>query len=53
MRCGTKQFIVSFEKKGEGKKEEQIVYARTPADARKQLRVACGKETIIYTVKEK
>lgn len=53
MRCGTKQFVVTFENIETKEIDERVVYARTPADARKQLRLMCGKETSVRTVKAK
>lgn len=53
MRCGTKQFIVTYEDNLKKEKLDRVVYARTPAEARKNLRLQCGKDTKIYVVKEK
>jgi len=52
MRCGAKCFIVYMEDEN-GNIQEQSVQARTPAGARKVVRSAFGKETIIHQVKEK
>lgn len=50
MRCGAKCFIVEMEKNGRMKRE--FVTARTPAGARKLIRGAYGRETIIASVRE-
>ena len=50
MRCGAKCFIVELEVKG--RKEVKRVTARTPADARKAVRLEYGAEAAILTVKK-
>ncbi|MEH7225280.1 hypothetical protein V7112_15835 [Bacillus sp. JJ1566] len=50
MRCGAKCFLVEIEV--DGKTEVRQVNARTPAEARKNIRKECGAETHILAVKE-
>ncbi|WP_200801590.1 hypothetical protein [Bacillus sinesaloumensis] len=50
MRCGAKCFIVHIEVNG--KTEVKSVNARTPAEARKNIRKELGEETQILAVKE-
>lgn len=51
MRCGAKCFIVHIEDEN-GNTLKKSVQARTPAGARKVVRSALGRETIIQTVRE-
>ena len=52
MRCGSKCFVVEMEIKGQ--KQMKWVNARTPADARKAVRLEFGAETaILKVIKEK
>lgn len=51
MRCGAKCFLVEIEVDAEV--QTKSVNARTPAEARKAIRSAYGKETVIQTVREK
>lgn len=48
MRCGTKCFLVEMEENGE--KKVQPVIARTPAEARKQIRYQYGVGIRILSV---
>lgn len=50
MRCGTKRFIAEIEI--DGKKQTKPIIARTPAEARKNIRKTYGKNTTIYSVIE-
>lgn len=50
MRCGAKCFLVEIEV--DGKIQVQPVNARTPAEARKNIRKELGIETQILAVKE-
>lgn len=50
MRCGTKRFTAEIELDGE--KVTKPIIARTPAEARKNIRKTYGKETYIYSVIE-
>ncbi|MFD1778576.1 hypothetical protein ACFSFW_07840 [Fredinandcohnia salidurans] len=50
MRCGAKCFLVEIEV--DGKTQVQSVNARTPAEARKNIRKVLGTETQILAVKE-
>lgn len=50
MRCGTKCFLVEIERSG--KKELVEVIARTPAEARKRIRIEYGNETDILKFSE-
>lgn len=50
MRCGTKRYIAEIELKGD--KVVKPIIARTPAEARKNIRKTYGKETHIYSVIE-
>jgi hypothetical protein len=50
MRCGAKCFLVEVEV--DGKTQVQSVNARTPAEARKNIRKELGTETQILAVKE-
>lgn len=51
MRCGAKRFLVEIETNGE--KQLKSVNARTPAEARKNIRLECGEKTHIVSVSEK
>lgn len=51
MRCGAKCFLVEVEI--DEKVQTKSVNARTPAEARKTIRSAYGRETVIQTVREK
>ncbi len=48
MRCGEKRFIVEIEM--DGAKQRKTVTARTPAEARKKIRMQCGEKTAILSV---
>lgn len=48
MRCGTKRFTAVIDL--DGKKETKPIIARTPAEARKNIRKTYGKDTYIYSV---
>ncbi|WP_449536479.1 hypothetical protein [Ferdinandcohnia sp. Marseille-Q9671] len=50
MRCGAKCFLVEIEV--DGKSQIKSVNARTPAEARKNIRNECGQDTQILKVKE-
>jgi len=50
MRCGTKRFIAKIEL--DGKKETKPIIARTPAEARRNIRKTYGEDTFIYSVIE-
>ncbi|MDR4889673.1 hypothetical protein RGU12_19450 [Fredinandcohnia sp. QZ13] len=50
MRCGAKCFLVKIEVGGET--QVVLVNARTPAEARKNIRKKHGTETQILAVKE-
>ncbi|MCC3356027.1 hypothetical protein [Bacillus sp. REN16] len=50
MRCGAKCFVVEIEV--DGKSQVETVNARTPAEARKNIRKKCGVETHILAVKQ-
>ncbi|WP_453993801.1 hypothetical protein [Bacillus nitroreducens] len=50
MRCGAKCFLVEMEV--DGKTVVKSINARTPAEARKNIRNEIGAETKILTVKE-
>ncbi|MEH7236679.1 hypothetical protein [Bacillus sp. JJ1562] len=50
MRCGAKCFLVEIE--ADGKAQVESVNARTPAEARKNIRKKWGTETHILAVKE-
>lgn len=51
MVCGSKCFVIEFEKGGKRKSERVI--ARTPAKARKVLRRKMGTNSNIISVKER
>lgn len=53
MRCGTKQFIVQYEDIQTKERIEKVIYARTPAHARKNTRMQCGEGIEIRHVKER
>lgn len=48
MRCGTKRFLATIEL--DGKKESKTIIARTPAEARKNIRKSYGENTYIHAV---
>ena len=50
MRCGSKCFLVELEIKGE--KQIKPVTARTPANARKTIRLEYGAEAQVLSVVE-
>jgi len=50
MRCGAKRFLAEIEASGE--KQIKPVLARTPAEARKNIRKQYGAETHILSVRE-
>lgn len=50
MRCGSKCFLIEMEVNGE--RQMQSVTARTPAEARKTIRIEYGAESSILSVKE-
>ncbi|MCM3791527.1 hypothetical protein M3221_24705 [Domibacillus indicus] len=50
MRCGSKCFLVEMEIKGE--KQIKPVTARTPANARKTIRLEYGAEARVLSVVE-
>ncbi len=50
MRCGAKCFLVEIEAQGE--KQMMPITARTPAEARKRIRLEYGTEASILSVKE-
>ena len=50
MRCGSKCFIVEIEVNGE--KQSKSVSARTPAEARKTVRIEYGAASQVLSVKE-
>ena len=50
MRCGAKCFLVEIEAQGE--KQMMPITARTPAEARKRIRLEYGAEASILSVKE-
>lgn len=50
MRCGTKRFTAEIELDGE--KVTKPIIARTPAEARKNIRKTYGRDTYIYSVIE-
>ena len=53
MRCGTKQFIVQYEDMETKEQKEKLIYARTPAHARKNIRMQCGEKLEIFKVMER
>lgn len=50
LRCGTRRYIAEIEI--DGQKETKPIIARTPAEARKNIRKTYGKDTAIYSVVE-
>ncbi|WP_202617827.1 hypothetical protein [Bacillus dakarensis] len=50
MRCGSKCFLVEMEVLGE--KRTQPVIARTPAEARKKIRLQYDAEVQVLSVRE-
>lgn len=48
MRCGEKRFFVEYEL--DGMKQKKTVSARTPAEARKRIRMECGSRAEILSV---
>jgi len=48
MRCGEKRFFVEYEL--DGVKQKKTVAARTPAEARKRIRMECGSRVEILSV---
>lgn len=48
MRCGEKRFFVEYEL--DGMKQKKTVSARTPAEARKRIRMECGLRAEILSV---
>ncbi|WP_175384511.1 hypothetical protein [Bacillus sp. FJAT-27225] len=50
MRCGSKCFLVEVEQNGE--KQIKPVITRTPAEARKTIRIQYGGDATILSVRE-
>ena len=48
MRCGAKRFFVEIET--DGVKQKKTVTARTPAEARKRMRMQCGSQIEVVSV---
>jgi len=51
VRCGAKRFLVEVEMDNE--KQKKTIVARTPAEARKKIRLQCGENIEVVSVKEK
>ncbi|MFA8439876.1 hypothetical protein [Pueribacillus sp. YX66] len=49
MRCGAKRFLVEVE--ADGGKQYKTVIARTPAEARKMVRLKCGDQIHVISVR--
>lgn len=49
MRCGAKRFLV--EVAADGEKQRKTVIAKTPAEARKRIRLKCGEQTHVIFVR--
>lgn len=50
MRCGTKCFSVTYEV--DGREQTTFIHTRTPAEARKQLRLDTNGEGKIITLRQ-